>query len=67
MAEKKQAGYNKKMQKQETRECQECSYHKKCGGCEYSGIPYEKQLQKKEKRVARLLREFGKVEPIVGM
>lgn len=67
MAEKKQAGYNKKMQKQETRECQECSYHKKCGGCEYSGIPYEEQLQKKEKRVARLLREFGKVEPIVGM
>ena len=39
MAEKKQAGYNKKMQRQETRECQECSYHKKCGGCEYSGIP----------------------------
>lgn len=67
MAEKKQAGYNKKMQKQETRERQECSYHKKCGGCEYSGIPYEEQLQKKEKRVARLLREFGKVEPIVGM
>ncbi len=67
MAEKKQAGYNKKMQKQETRECQECSYHKKCGGCQYSGIPYEEQLQKKEKRVARLLREFGKVEPIVGM
>ncbi len=67
MAEKKQAGYNKKMQKQETRECQECSYHKKCGGCEYSGIPYEEQLQKKEKRVARLLRGFGKVEPIVGM
>ena len=67
MVEKKQAGYNKKMQKQETRECRECSYHKKCGGCEYSGIPYEEQLQKKEKRVARLLREFGKVEPIVGM
>lgn len=67
MAEKKQAGYNKKMQRQETRECQECSYHKKCGGCEYSGIPYEEQLQKKEKRVTRLLREFGKVEPIVGM
>ena len=67
MAEKKQAGYNKKMQRQETGECQECSYHKKCGGCEYSGIPYEEQLQKKEKRVTRLLREFGKVEPIVGM
>ena len=67
MAEKKQAGYNKKIQKHETRERQECPYHKKCGGCEYSGIPYEEQLQKKEKRVAKLLREFGKVEPIVGM
>lgn len=67
MTEKKQAGYNKKMQKNDTRERQECPYHKKCGGCEYSGIPYEEQLQKKEKRVAKLLREFGKVEPIVGM
>ena len=55
------------MQKNDTRERQECPYHKKCGGCEYSGIPYEEQLQKKEKRVAKLLREFGKVEPIVGM
>lgn len=67
MTEKKQAGYNKKMQKNDTRERQECPYHKKCGGCEYSGISYEEQLQKKEKRVAKLLREFGKVEPIVGM
>ncbi len=67
MTEKKQAGYNKKMQKNDTRERQECPYHKKCGGCEYSDIPYEEQLQKKEKRVAKLLREFGKVEPIVGM
>lgn len=67
MTEKKQAGYNKKMQKNDTRERQECPYHKKCGGCEYSGMPYEEQLQKKEKRVAKLLREFGKVEPIVGM
>lgn len=67
MTEKKQAGVNKKMQKNDTRERQECPYHKKCGGCEYSGIPYEEQLQKKEKRVAKLLREFGKVEPIVGM
>lgn len=66
MTEKKKAGYNKKMQKNDTRERQECPYHKKCGGCEYSGIPYEEQLQKKEKRVAKLLREFGKVEPIVG-
>ena len=67
MTEKKQAGYNKKMQKNDTRERQECPYHKKCGGCEYSGIPYEEQLQKKEKSAAKLLREFGKVEPIVGM
>ena len=67
MTEKKQVGYNKKMQKNDTRERQECPYHKKCGGCEYSGIPYGEQLQKKEKRVAKLLRKFGKVEPIVGM
>ena len=45
----------------------ECPYHKKCGGCEYSGVLYEEQLQIKQKYVAKLLREFGKVEPIVGM
>ena len=30
-----------------------CVLAKKCGGCEYQGVPYEKQLAKKEKEVKK--------------
>ena len=44
-----------------------CSSAKKCGGCQYQSIPYEKQLRMKQKMVEELLRPFGKVEKIIGM
>ena len=44
-----------------------CPYEKKCGGCRYQGIPYEKQLKEKEKKVRKLLKDFGKPESIMGM
>ena len=44
-----------------------CPYEKKCGGCKYQGIPYAKQLKEKEKKVRKLLKDFGKPEPIMGM
>lgn len=44
-----------------------CIYAAKCGGCQYQGIPYEKQLKKKQKRVKELLGNLVKVEPILGM
>ena len=40
---------------------------KKCGGCEFQGMPYAAQLRHKEKRVRILLDSFGKVQPIIGM
>ena len=40
---------------------------KKCGGCEFQGMPYAEQLRHKEKRVRILLDSFGKVHPIIGM
>lgn len=43
-----------------------CPLAKKCGGCDYQGMPYEKQLQKKEKTVQKLLGSYGKIEPILG-
>ena len=33
-----------------TEEKVKCPYEKKCGGCKYQGIPYEKQLKEKEKK-----------------
>ena len=31
-----------------------CPYQKKCGGCDYIGIPYGKQLQMKQERIEKL-------------
>lgn len=44
-----------------------CPVQKKCGGCRYSGVPYEKQLADKQKELQALLGKFGRVEPILGM
>jgi len=44
-----------------------CPLAKKCGGCDFQGVPYEKQLQEKQNRVEELLGEFGKPMPILGM
>ena len=44
-----------------------CPIYKKCGGCQYQGMPYEEQLRKKEARVSTLMGKFCKVHPITGM
>ncbi|MBO4748808.1 MAG: 23S rRNA (uracil(1939)-C(5))-methyltransferase RlmD [Lachnospiraceae bacterium] len=43
-----------------------CPYAKKCGGCDLQGIPYEEQLQKKQKTIQGLLGGFSKVSPILA-
>lgn len=45
----------------------QCPNFKKCGGCQYLDMPYEKQLEKKQKELSVLLKPFCKVNPIVGM
>lgn len=44
-----------------------CSVNKKCGGCQYLNLSYEEQLKIKQKSVQKLLKDFGKVNPIIGM
>ena len=48
-------------------EIKSCPYARRCGGCDYQGMSYEEQLIKKQKRAVELLKEFGRVEPIIGM
>ncbi|MBQ6104587.1 MAG: 23S rRNA (uracil(1939)-C(5))-methyltransferase RlmD [Lachnospiraceae bacterium] len=43
-----------------------CPFAKKCGGCDYQGIPYEEQLKKKQRRVSKLLDKYKKPLPILG-
>lgn len=44
-----------------------CNISKKCGGCQFQGIPYKEQLKKKQKKEQSLLGTYGKVCPIIGM
>lgn len=44
-----------------------CPLQKRCGGCQYQGVPYEEQLKKKEAWVRKLMGNFCEVHPIAGM
>lgn len=44
-----------------------CPIASACGGCSYQGIPYEEQLNIKQKNVQKLLKKYAKVSPIIGM
>ena len=44
-----------------------CPVYKKCGGCDFQGVPYEEQLKIKETQVRQLLAPFCKGHPIAGM
>lgn len=44
-----------------------CPVGKKCGGCQYQGVPYKEQLKKKQKLEEKLLGKFCRVSPIIGM
>lgn len=44
-----------------------CIYAKKCGGCQYQGVAYEKQLKKKRRFVEELIGDLVKVESVLGM
>jgi len=46
---------------------QKCPVSRKCGGCQYQGIPYAEQLKKKQRQEEELLKKFCKVEKIIGM
>ena len=44
-----------------------CRYAKQCGGCQYQGIRYKEQLNRKQKYLEGLLGGFAKVLPVIGM
>ncbi|MCI5620350.1 MAG: 23S rRNA (uracil(1939)-C(5))-methyltransferase RlmD [Lachnospiraceae bacterium] len=73
MSEKKQwkSGRNvareRKQEGRHTSPLGACDLMKKCGGCQYQGMSYEKQLEKKQREVKALLGKYCKVEPIIGM
>ena len=48
-------------------EIKKCPVSKYCGGCNYQGIAYKKQLETKQDYINKLLMKYGKVKPILGM
>ncbi len=60
---KSEQGKNKKKSTEQA----VCPISKKCGSCQYQGMSYHKQLQKKQRQEESLLGSYGKVEPIIGM
>jgi len=46
---------------------EKCNIANLCGGCIYSGLDYNKQLEEKQQSINELLKKYGKVEPIIGM
>ena len=55
------------MRRENRKQGAECPYAKKCGGCDYQGVPYQEQLQKKQAYMQKLMKPYCKVSPIVGM
>lgn len=44
-----------------------CPYAKKCGGCDYQGMDYARQLKEKQQFVQKNVGEYCRVLPIIGM
>ena len=44
-----------------------CPLSDYCGGCQYQGIDYDRQLQMKQEYVDKLLSSFHEVDTIIGM
>lgn len=69
--EKKLSGGDHTVQKRgndnKKKEGTACKVAKKCGGCQYQGVPYEKQLSEKQKAVRQLMQPFCKTAEITGM
>ncbi len=49
------------------KDTKKCPIGKRCGGCQWIDIPYKEQLHRKQEYVRKLCKDFGKVEPVVGM
>lgn len=44
-----------------------CAVAKRCGGCQWIGMDYQRQLKEKEKRVRKILAPYCRLEGILGM
>lgn len=55
------------MNKTDKQTAGQCPLYKKCGGCQLQNLSYTEQLAFKQRLCIRMLGEYGRVEPILGM
>ena len=58
------SGYMNSIQNMNTNRC---DYAKKCGGCRFINESYQKSLEYKQDYICKLLKQFGRIEDIIGM
>ena len=46
---------------------EKCKVWKKCGGCQFQGVPYTEHIKIKQKNMNKLLKKYGNVKPIIGI
>ncbi|MDR0925266.1 MAG: 23S rRNA (uracil(1939)-C(5))-methyltransferase RlmD [Hungatella sp.] len=51
----------------ERKSSSKCPVSHNCGGCQLLDMPYEKQLEQKQKYLEKLLKPYCSVAPIIGM
>ena len=51
----------------EKKSTSKCPVSRTCGGCQLLDMPYEKQLEQKQKHLEKLLKPYCHVAPIIGM
>ncbi len=54
-------------QNNDLKKMNKCNASNICGGCQYAGLDYARQLEQKQTNIEKLLASFGPVDKIVGM
>lgn len=44
---------------------EKCKVWKKCGGCQFQGVPYTEQIKIKQKNMNKLLKKYGNVKRLL--
>ncbi len=57
----------KKQKQKPEKKALPCPVYNKCGGCQLLHVDYKKQLKRKKEDVAEFLKEYGRIEGIIGM
>lgn len=65
--DRKVVGENRKRESGRGKAGTLCPVYNKCGGCQLLHLPYQKQLEQKQKMMEELLKGICPVKPIIGM